>query len=86
MNLVEAKNPSEPEFHQAVREVAESLASRLGHVLHLVDVVADPLLDDLDGEGCEDRAEVVDVGVNVDSSFGHRRSSGVLSCGSACQR
>ena len=25
MNLVQAKNPAEPEFHQAVHEVAESL-------------------------------------------------------------
>ena len=27
MSRIEAKNPNEPEFHQAVREVVESLAS-----------------------------------------------------------
>ncbi len=27
-----ARNPNEPEFHQAVREVAESLAPQLGSI------------------------------------------------------
>ena len=46
MAEVKAKNPGEPEFHQAVQEVVESL-SQSG----LSNVLADPTLELYDGNG-----------------------------------
>ena len=36
MSIVKAKHPAEPEFHQAVMEVAESLESVLKDILSIV--------------------------------------------------